>query len=227
MNFIVIILSSSFLDLASVIIKSVKFCLSNIHLFSINSSTRYIILVASKDSQNTLDTFKNPCYIVDLLNRRPKGVLVDKIYSIGDEGIINAEVDISSILTEKNHYLVNIISQELRFEKKINFYTPKEFEHQGKEIPPTEDTDDDSSEIHTDDTSESTDPHPSPETDKPDNSTTLVLAIAIPIAAVIIIAVGLFLYLRFKRKNAINSKEEIEKLVDTEKGDNKLLTSTT
>ena len=51
----------------------------------INSSTRYIILVASKDSQNTLDTFKNPCYIVDLLNRRPKGVLVDKIYSIGDE----------------------------------------------------------------------------------------------------------------------------------------------
>ena len=185
----------------------------------INSSTRYIILVASKDSQNTLDTFKNPCYIVDLLNRRPKGVLVDKIYSIGDEEIINAEVDISSILTEKNHYLVNIISQELRFEKKINFYTPKEFEHQGKEIPPTEDTDED---IDSDSESDKSDDKSS---DK--DNTTLALAIAIPIAAVIIIAVGLFLYLRFKRKNAINSKEEIEKLVDTEKGDNKLLTSTT
>ena len=186
----------------------------------INSSTRYIILVASKDSQNTLDTFKNPCYIVDLLNRRPKGVLVDKIYSIGDEGIINAEIDISSILTENNHYIVNIISQELRFEKKINFYTPKEFEHQGKEIPPTEDTDEDiESDIRTDYSDIKTDKS----SDK--DNTTLALAIAIPIAAVIIIAVGLFLYLRFKRKNAINSKEEIEKLVDTEKGDNKLLTS--
>ena len=78
--------------------------------------------------------------ITDLLNRKPKGVLVDKIYSIGDEEIINAEVDISSILTENNHYIVNIISQELRFEKKINFYKPiTTFIQAGKEPTPTSD----------------------------------------------------------------------------------------
>jgi hypothetical protein len=93
------------------------------------SSTRYIILIAQKNNVNTLDNFKNPCFIVDLLNRKPQGVLSDVIYDIGDTPLIEAEVDISNILYDKNEYILNIISQELRFDKKINFYEPKEFVH--------------------------------------------------------------------------------------------------
>jgi len=96
------------------------------------SSTRYIILIAQKNNGNSLDNFKNPCFIVDLLNRKPQGVLSDVIYDIGDTPLIEAEVDISNILYDKNEYILNIISQELRFDKKINFYEPKEFVHAGK-----------------------------------------------------------------------------------------------
>jgi len=93
------------------------------------SSTRYIILIAQKNNENTLNNFKNPCFIVDLLNRKPQGVLSDVIYDIGETPLIEAEVNISNILYDKNEYILNIISQELRFDKKINFYEPKEFVH--------------------------------------------------------------------------------------------------
>ena len=86
------------------------------------SSTRYIILVAQKNSENTLDNFKDPCFVTRLLNQRPEGVTVDVIYDVGDKDSIDAEVRISSILSNTNEYIVTIISQELRFEKKINFY---------------------------------------------------------------------------------------------------------
>ena len=173
----------------------------------VNSSTRYIILVAGKDDQSKEETFKNAWYIIDLLNRKTKGVLVDKIYSIGDEEIINAEVDISSILTENNHYIVNIISQELRFEKKINFYTPTTITHAGKEPTPTSD-DDDGGEDKDKDKGES-----NPDGDT--NTTTLVLAITIPIVYILIIF-GIILFLRHKRNSAMNSREEIEKLTSSE-----------
>ena len=94
------------------------------------SSTRYIILIAQKNNENTLDKFKDPCTIVDLLNRKPQGVLSDVIYDIGETTTIEAEVDISSILHDNNVYVMNIISQELRFDKKIHFYEPKEFTHE-------------------------------------------------------------------------------------------------
>ena len=96
------------------------------------SSTRYIILIAQKNNENTFDKFKDPCFIVNLLNRKPQGVLTDVIYDVGETSLIEAEVDISNILNDKNEYLINIISQELRFDKKINFYEPKEFTHSGK-----------------------------------------------------------------------------------------------
>ena len=67
-----------------------------------------------------------------LLNQRPSGVKVDTIYDIGDNNSIDAEVDISDILQISNKYVINIISHELRFKKKINFYQPYEFEHIGK-----------------------------------------------------------------------------------------------
>ena len=96
------------------------------------SSTRYIIIVAQKNSENTLYNFKNPCFITGLLNQRPKGVKVDTIYDVGEDDSIEAEVDISDILNENNNYIMNIISQELRFDKKINFYEPNEFYHENQ-----------------------------------------------------------------------------------------------
>ena len=92
-----------------------------------HSSTRYIILIAQKNSENTIEKFKDPCFVTGLLNQRPNGVKVEAIYDGGIDDSINAEVDISDILNEKNSYLMSIISQELRFFKKINFYEPKEF----------------------------------------------------------------------------------------------------
>ena len=51
---------------------------------------------------------------------------MDTIYDVGEGDSINAEVDISDIIHEGNKYLVNIISQELRFDKAINYYQPLE-----------------------------------------------------------------------------------------------------
>ena len=61
------------------------------------SSTRYIILVAQKNEVNTLDNFKEPCFITKLLNERPEGLIVEQIYDIGITDTINAIVDISPI----------------------------------------------------------------------------------------------------------------------------------
>ena len=96
------------------------------------SSTRYIIIIVQENSENTFDNLNDPCYITDLLNQRPNGVKIDTIYDVGENDTIEAEVDISDILHETGKYIVNIISQELRFEKKINYYIPLEFEHDGK-----------------------------------------------------------------------------------------------
>ena len=98
------------------------------------STTRYIILIAQKNSENTLDNFKDPCFVVDLLNKRPKELKIETIYDIGDNDSVNAEVDLNDILSDNNEYIVTIISQELRFEKKINFYEPKEFSHVAKNL---------------------------------------------------------------------------------------------
>ena len=83
------------------------------------STTRYIILIAQKNAENTLDTFEDPCYLAGLLNQRPKEVKIEVIYDAGDNDTVNAEVDLNDILNKNNKYIVNIISQELRFEKKF------------------------------------------------------------------------------------------------------------
>ena len=41
--------------------------------------------------------------------------------------MIKADIDIPEILNETNEYIINIISQELRFEKKLNYYSPITF----------------------------------------------------------------------------------------------------
>ena len=83
-----------------------------------NSSTRYIILIAPKNNENTLDTFKDACHVVGLLNQKPQGVKTGAVYDVGENELIDAEIDITDILNDKNEYIMSIISQELRFEKK-------------------------------------------------------------------------------------------------------------
>ena len=128
--------------------------------------------------------------MAELLNNRTTGVKIDTIYDIGDRDLIDAEVDISDILYSGNKYLVNIISQELRFDKKIHFYQPKDFSHVAKKP---------------------IDPDNGGKGDDGDNggSSSLALAIALPIVGVIIIAVVVIFIL--KRKGG-DSSEKIEQL---------------
>jgi hypothetical protein len=160
------------------------------------SSTRYIIIIAQQNSQNTLDKFKDNCFIAELLNNRTNGVKVDTIYDIGDKDLIEAEVDISDILYSGNKYLVNIISQELRFDKKIHFYQPKEFNHVGKK--PNDNDSDKGGEGNDGDDG---------------GSSSLAFAIILPIVGVIIIAVVVIFIL--KRKEGASS-EKIEQLTSNE-----------
>ena len=163
------------------------------------SSTRYIILVAQKNSENTLENFKDPCFVTGLLNQRPKGVKVDVIYDVGDNDSVNAEVRITDILSDNNEYIVTIISQELRFNKKIHFYEPKEFRHEKEE---------DSSE--TSDTSEPPETgssNPSNDGKENNNNTSLALGITLPIIGVLLIVIIVLIVL-FRRKST--SSRDIE-----------------
>ena len=160
------------------------------------SSTRYIIIIAQKNEKNSFENFKDPCYITGLLNKRPSGIKVDTIYDVGIDDSINAEVDISDILHNDNYYMINIISQELRFEKKIQFYEPSEFSHIGKKIEPNE------NENGT----------PSPNEEDKDDGISSVLAIVIPIVVIIIILIIVVIIFVIRRKRRSNYSEDIEKL---------------
>jgi hypothetical protein len=171
------------------------------------SSARYIILVAQKNSENTIDNFKDPCFVTGLLNQRPEGVTVDVIYDVGDKDSIDAEVRISSILSNTNEYIVTIISQELRFKKKINFYEPKEFRHEKEE-------DRDSSETSDSSETPETDPSKPSGDGNENNNTNLALAVTLPIIGVLIIVIVVLIII-FKRKGVgSNEIEQMSKLND-------------
>ena len=96
----------------------------------INSTTKYIIIIAPEEGDNTIDNFNNPCYIAKLATEKPTGVKIKNFFFAGEnEQDITTEVDIGEILNNNGKYIVNIISQELRFEKRLNFYNPKTFEY--------------------------------------------------------------------------------------------------
>ena len=155
-----------------------------------NSSTRYIILIAPKNNENTLDTFKDACHVVGLLNQKPQGVKTEAVYDVGENELIDAEIDISDILNDKNEYIMSIISQELRFDKKIKFYEPKEFNHIGKS-PNNDSKDDNNGGL---------------------SGTSLALAIILPIIGAIIIAVIVFVILRKRKGSSSDDIEKIENL---------------
>ena len=99
-----------------------------------NAQTRYIIIAAKKTEAITEEKFNDFCYIAELLNQRPEGITVDYIYEVGDTDLMEAEIDISSIveLNKTENFIINIISQKLRYDRKINIYTSKVFEHTGR-----------------------------------------------------------------------------------------------
>jgi hypothetical protein len=95
----------------------------------INSPVRYIIIIASNDENNSKENFNNPCYITKLVNEKAKGSKIIDIYDVGKNDTLEIEVDINGILGKTDKYIMNIISQELRFDKKLNYYSPLEFIH--------------------------------------------------------------------------------------------------
>ena len=92
-----------------------------------NSSTRYIVVVAPKNEKYTKETFSNPCFITKLVTEKSDEVKIINIYDIGENEFINVDVDLYSIPGSKDEFVIGIISQELRFDKKLNFYQSKEF----------------------------------------------------------------------------------------------------
>ena len=105
------------------------------------STAKYIIVISPKNEQNTIKNFSNPCFIAKLVNDKKEGVKIQSWFDSGLTDIITAEIGINDIINmENNNYIVGIISQELRYEKKITFYSPLEFtlEKKGRKNEPDE-----------------------------------------------------------------------------------------
>ena len=92
-----------------------------------NISTKYIIVIILEEGDNNIEKIKNPCYLTKLVNEKPTNIKVMNLIDIGEKEFIETEIDINSIINSNKKYIINIISQELRYDKKINFYEPKQF----------------------------------------------------------------------------------------------------
>ena len=92
------------------------------------SSTRYIIVIIPKTNNNTFDIISNPCHITRLVTEKNKDIKIINLFDTGENGLINVDVDISDLLSISNKFFINIISQELRFDKELHFYTPRQFD---------------------------------------------------------------------------------------------------
>ena len=94
-----------------------------------NSLTRYIIVIAEKDENNTEENFNNPCYITKLVTEKADGIKIINIYDNGEKEFISVDLELSDFLKLQSEYIISIISQELRFEKKIHYYEATTFEY--------------------------------------------------------------------------------------------------
>lgn len=86
--------------------------------------TKYFIIISQKNETMTEDNFSNPCFIANLIINTPKDIKIINVLDLGEKDLITEEVDISNIPSKSNEYLINIVSQELEYEK-LNFYSPK------------------------------------------------------------------------------------------------------
>ena len=90
-----------------------------------NSLTKYIIIITPEEDNNTFENLKNFCFLAELINSKEKNFIAEVIYDIGENDSIEINIDINEYISEKKNFVVNIISQELRYEKALNFYEPK------------------------------------------------------------------------------------------------------
>ena len=96
----------------------------------IKSSTKYFIIIAPKNDTFNIESFNNPCFLIKLITENSIGVKIYEAMNIGEE-YIDVNIDISDLISknlENKDYIVNIVSLELRFEKKLNFYKARLFE---------------------------------------------------------------------------------------------------
>ena len=94
------------------------------------SSTKYFIIIGHKNDTFNLESFNNPCFLIKLITENSIGVKIYEAMSIGDESI-DVNIDISDIISpnsENKDYIINIVSLELKFDKKLNFYNARSFE---------------------------------------------------------------------------------------------------
>ena len=113
-----------------------KYPNDNSNIFSIkfkpnyrNSATKYILVIVSENEDNTIENLSNPCYISKLVTERIEGTKILDIVDTGEDDLISVDIDIYDILNLTDDYIVNIISEERRYEKKINYYRPTKFSH--------------------------------------------------------------------------------------------------
>ena len=92
-----------------------------------NSLTKYMIIITPEEKNITFDKLKNPCLLTELINNKEKKLFIEEIYDIGDNNYIEIDIDLSNLNCENKNCTVNIISQELRYEKYLKFYEPKFF----------------------------------------------------------------------------------------------------
>ena len=155
------------------------------------SSTRYIIVIASKDSNNNNETFSNPCYLSKLVTEKIDGVKILDIADTGENQFISIDVDLSDMNNENEDYIINIISQELRFAKLINYYVPYEFCL--KKIIPSDDSDNIK--------------------DNDDNDFPLAYIALISIVGILILTIGIFFIFKCaNRKNQIDFNQEAKNI---------------
>ena len=118
----------------SLTINKIKFINKSIININFNTNykyslTRYFIIITSEEKNNTIENFKNICFLTELINQKEKGgnIIIEEIYDIGENDTIEVSIEISKIESINKKYIMNIISEELRFGKKLMFYEPKQF----------------------------------------------------------------------------------------------------
>ena len=92
-----------------------------------NSLTKYIIMITEEEKNINLEKLKNICFLTELINQKEGKFITEEIYDIGENNFIEVFIDISKLKCLNKKCYANIISEELRFEKNLMFYEPKEF----------------------------------------------------------------------------------------------------
>ena len=84
-------------------------------------------MITPEDNNTTYENMKDFCFVIELINQKERNLITEEIYDIGENDFIEIDIDISKFKYENKTFIVNIISQELRFEKELRFYEPKFF----------------------------------------------------------------------------------------------------